>query len=119
LSGSTAYTVGSLYSNGNVTAYSDDRLKNRLGYIDGAVAKVMSLKGFYYEPNDTAKAMGVVDKRQVGLSAQDVQVVLPDAICTDLSDYLTLDYARLVPLLVEAIKEQQILIEALSKKVYG
>jgi hypothetical protein len=119
LGGSTAYTVGSLYSNGNVTAYSDDRLKNRLGYIDGAVAKVMSLKGFYYEPNDTAKAMGVVDKRQVGLSAQDVLAVLPDAICIDRYDYLMVDYSRIVPLLVEAIKEQQILIEALSKKVYG
>jgi len=115
-------SAGEIRATGNVTAYySDDRLKTRLGYINGALAKVMSLKGFYYEANETAQALGYKPVREVGLSAQDVQAVLPEVIAPAPVDpqYLTLDYARLVPLLVEAIKEQQILINALSAKVNG
>jgi hypothetical protein len=90
-----------------------------MGYISGALAKVMSLKGFYYEANETAQALGYKPVREVGLSAQDVQAIMPEVIAPAPIDpqYLTLDYARLVPLLVEAIKEQQILIDALSAKV--
>jgi len=79
----------------------------------------MSLKGFYYEANETAQALGYTPVREVGLSAQDVQAIMPEVIAPAPIDpqYLTLDYARLVPLLVEAIKEQQILIDALSAKV--
>jgi len=115
-------TATTITATGNITAYySDDRLKTRLGYISGALAKVMSLKGFYYEANETAQALGYEPVREVGLSAQDVQAVMPEVIAPAPIDpqYLTLDYARLVPLLVEAIKEQQILINALSAKVNG
>jgi hypothetical protein len=115
-------TATTITATGNITAYySDDRLKTRMGYISGALAKVMSLKGFYYEANETAQALGYKAVREVGLSAQDVQAVLPEVIAPAPIDpqYLTLDYARLVPLLVEAIKEQQILINALSAKVNG
>ena len=73
------------------------------------------------------------DKQQVALSAQDVQEVMPEAIHpapfdvgvaedgTEYSksgeNYLTVDYARLVPLLVEAIKEQQTQIDELKAKL--
>jgi len=122
ITGTTIAASSSITAVGNITAYfSDDRLKTRLGYISGALAKVMSLKGFYYEANETAQALGYEPVREVGLSAQDVQAVMPEVIAPAPIDpqYLTLDYARLVPLLVEAIKEQQILIDALSKKVGG
>ena len=119
LSGGTVAAT-TITATGNITAYySDDRLKTRLGYISGALAKVMSLNGFYYEANEVAQQLGYEPVREVGLSAQDVQAVLPEVIAPAPIDpqYLTLDYARLVPLLVEAIKEQQILIDALSAKV--
>jgi len=122
ITGTTIAASSSITAVGNITAYfSDDRLKTRMGYINGALAKVMSLKGFYYEANETAQALGYKPVREVGLSAQDVQAVLPEVIAPAPVDpqYLTLDYARLVPLLVEAIKEQQILIDALSAKVNG
>jgi len=115
-------SAGEIRATGNVTAYySDDRLKRRLGYIGGALDKVMSLRGFYYEANEIANQLGYESVREVGLSAQEVQAVLPEIVKPAPIDpqYLTLDYARLVPLLVEAIKEQQILINALSAKVNG
>lgn len=115
-------SAGEIRATGNVTAYySDDRLKRRLGYIGGALDKVMSLRGFYYEANEVANQLGYESVREVGLSAQEVQAVLPEIVKPAPIDpqYLTLDYAKLVPLLVEAIKEQQILISNLSKKVNG
>ena len=85
--------------------------------------------------NDLAKELGYTnEKQQVGLSAQQVQAVLPEAVSLAPVDmetdefsgeitsksgenYLTVDYSRLVPLLVEAIKEQQEQIDELKLKL--
>lgn len=101
-------TAGTIYATNNIVAYySDDRLKTRLGTIDNALDKVLSLTGFYYEANETAQSLGYQVKREVGLSAQDVERVQPEVVNPAPIDnqYLTVDYERLVPLLVEAIKE--------------
>jgi len=79
----------------------------RLGNIENALDKVCSLDGFYYEANETAQSLGYKVKREVGLSAQQVQAVLPEVVVPAPIDdkYLTLHYDRVIPLLVEAIKE--------------
>ena len=86
---------------------SDDRLKTNLGNITNALDKVMSLNGFYYEVNAIAQALGYEVRREVGVSAQQVQKVLPEIVTTAPIDdqYLTIYYERLTPLLIEAIKE--------------
>jgi hypothetical protein len=118
------YSYGWVLAQDNVIAYySDERLKTKLGNIDSALDKLGQLNGFYYENNDLAKSFGYTEtKRQVGLSAQEVQNVMPEIIAlapfdTDFDDdtkqkksrtgenYLTVQYDKLVPLLVEAIKE--------------
>jgi hypothetical protein len=122
-----------LRSTANVVAYySDERLKTRVGDIENAVEKVKTLDAFYYVENDLAKSFGYdSDKKQVALSAQDVQKVLPEAVTLapfDMEDdhetgetysksgenYLTVDYAKMVPLLIQAIKEQQQQIDELK-----
>jgi hypothetical protein len=111
-------TSGEIRAVNNITAYySDDRLKTRLGNIDGALAKVMSLNGFHYEANETAQALGYTVKPEVGLSAQEVQAVLPEVVVPAPIDekYLTIHYERIIPLLVEAIKELQAEVESLKK----
>jgi hypothetical protein len=112
---------GNLTVTGDISAFvSDERLKTRVDTIDNAVEKVCSLNGFIYKFNDTAKDLGFdTEKRQVGLSAQEVEKVLPEVIKPAPVDdkYKTLDYAKIVPLLVEAIKEQQEQIENLQKKL--
>lgn len=113
-------SAGEIRATGNITAYySDDRLKTRLGDINNALRKVCSLTGFYYEANETAQALGYKPKREVGLSAQDVYQVLPEVVSPAPIDdkYWTMDYARVVPLLVEAIKEQQTIIDALRTAI--
>jgi len=121
---------------GNVTAYySDMRLKTKTADIDNALTKVNSLSGFKYVENDLAKELGYSnDRQQVGLSAQQIQAVLPEAVSLAPIDmdtdehtgeitsksgenYLTVDYAKLVPLLVEAIKELTQEVESLKTKL--
>jgi hypothetical protein len=101
-------TAGEIRATNNITAYySDDRLKTKLGNIEDALAKVRTLSGFYYEANETAQALGYKPVREVGVSAQQVQAVQPEIVVPAPIDdkYLTVRYDRLVPLLIEAIKE--------------
>jgi hypothetical protein len=111
--------AGGIYATGNITAYySDDRLKTRLGNIENALDKVETLSGFYYEANETAQALGYKVKREVGVSAQSVQAILPEIVSPAPIDqqYLTVDYERLVPLLIEAVKELSEKVKALEAK---
>jgi hypothetical protein len=105
---SSAPTGGEIWAKGNITAYySDDRLKTRLGNIENALDKIDQLTGFYYEANQTAQDLGYEVRREIGLSAQDTQKILPEIVKPAPVDnkYLTIDYERFVPLLVEGIKE--------------
>lgn len=113
-------TTGEIRATGNVTAFfSDDRLKTKLGNIENALDKVNSLTGFYYEPNELAQGLGYTIHRQVGLSAQTMQNVMPEIVTTAPIDdkYLTIWYEKTVPLLVEAIKELSNEVEEIKKKL--
>ena len=129
---------GAITANGNVTAYaSDRRLKTNFRPIESAVEKVNKLNGLIFDWNDLADANGFTPDRKhddIGLIAQEVQEVVPQAVelapfDTEVvstpvvagdknsgvieekrsisgEDYLTVKYEKLVPLLVSAIKEQ-------------
>jgi hypothetical protein len=126
--------LSDLIATGNVTAYfSDERLKTKIGDIPNAVNIIQSLNGFRYVNNDTAKEHGYEsDAVQIGLSAQEVQAVLPEIVelagfDIDINsvekksktgeNYLTVDYSKIVPVLIEAIKEQQEHINRLEVKI--
>ena len=113
-------TTGEIRATNNITAYySDDRLKTKLGNIENALDKVKNLTGFYYEANDVAQALGYTVQREVGLSAQTMQNVMPEIVTTAPIDdkYLTIWYEKTVPLLVEAIKELSNEVEEIKKKL--
>ena len=110
-------TAGEIRATDNITAYySDERLKTKLGAIENPIEKVKALSGFYFEANETAVALGYQKKREVGVSAQEVQAILPEIIAPAPIDdkYMTVRYEKLIPLLIEAIKEQQKQIEELK-----
>jgi hypothetical protein len=115
---------------GDVVAnYSDGRLKNIEGRIENPLEKIQKLNGVYYTQNKLAEDFGFKnEKRQIGLIAQEVNEVLPEVI--DLApfdsvgntnqsksgeNYMTLNYERIVPLLVECIKELKSEIEELKR----
>ena len=119
ITGSLAVT-GSITATGNITAYySDDRLKNNLGNIPDSLNKVLSLNGFYFEPNQTAIDFGYTKQKEVGVSAQQVQAILPEIIAPAPIDskYMTVRYEKLIPLLIEAIKEQNSMIIDLQQRI--
>ena len=99
---------------------SDIRLKTDIESIDSPLDKVCKLSGFTYKHNETAKVecnVDTGDQRFVGVSAQDVQQVLPEAVKSAPSnnEYLTVQYEKLVPLLIEAIKELKNEVDELKK----
>jgi hypothetical protein len=109
--------AGEIRATNNITAYySDDRLKTRTGNIENALAKVATLDAFYYHANETAQALGYAPIDEVGISAQQVQAIMPQVVAPAPIDdkYLTVRYERLVPLLIAAIKELQAEVEALK-----
>ena len=99
---------GNFTASGNVTTYSDIRLKKDIRVIPDALAKVEQLSGVTYERIDSGE-------RQTGLIAQEVQKVLPEAVSGD--DMLSVAYGNLVGLLVEAIKELKAEVDELKLKV--
>ena len=100
---------GQLELKGDVVAFmSDDRLKTNKVTLTNALDKVCSLNGFTFNFNETAGELGFsTDITYVGVSAQEVQKVLPEAVKPALADkkYNTVQYEKIVPLLIEAIKE--------------
>ena len=116
---------GTLTSSSDIIAfYSDERLKNIEGPIDNALEKVSKLDGFYYTPNELGQKYGFdqitkfdLCERKVGVSAQKVQEILPEAVKRAPFDvtqptgenYLTVQYEKLIPLLIEALKEERAL----------
>jgi hypothetical protein len=112
-------TAGEIRATNNVTAYySDDRFKTNLGNIPNALDKVQTLNGFYYEANELAQSYGYEVKREVGVSAQQVQAIMPEVVAPAPIDdkYLTVRYERLVPLLIEAIKELEAQVAELKAR---
>jgi hypothetical protein len=113
-------TAGEIRATNNVVAYySDDRLKTRLGRIENALDKICSLEGFYYEANQTAQDLGYAVQREMGISAQSTQLVAPEIVKPAPIDdrYLTVQYERFAPLIIEAIKELRVEIDALKTKI--
>jgi len=112
---------GELEVTGDITALTSDiRLKTDIESIDSPLDKVCKISGFTYRHNETAKVecnIDTGDQRFVGVSAQDVQQVLPEAVKSAPSnnEYLTVQYEKLVPLLIEAIKELKNEVDELKK----
>jgi hypothetical protein len=128
--GTGVSVTGYVQATGDLVAYfSDERLKIKTGVLENALNKVSNLSGFTFITNDLAKSYGYTEERQkVGVSAQEVQRVLPEAVSPapfdtedgkskSGQDYLTVHYERLVPLLIEALKEERKAREALEDRV--
>ena len=105
---------------GDLIAFaSDDRLKTNKVNIGNAVDKVKSLNGFTFNFNETGASLGFdTEKTHAGVSAQEVQKVLPEAVAKRADDeYLTVKYEKLVPLLLEAVKELSAEVDQLKSQI--
>jgi len=105
---------GDLCVTGDITAFctSDQRLKDNITPIDDPLAKVLSISGNTYDWNEKSNKEG----HDVGVIAQEVLEVLPEAVTTRDNGYLAVDYQKIVPLLVEAVKELSAKVKDLENK---
>ena len=113
-----ASLTGSLTQNA-----SDIRLKENIQPITNALEKVNSLSGFTFNWNQKGQDLGFTgeghDDVQVGLSAQDVEKIQPEVVkpAPIDNDYKTIQYEKLVPLLLESIKELSTQVESLKEEI--
>ena len=97
------------------SASSDIRLKKDITSITDSLEKIKQINGIYYRWNETSTAEDK-DTLQSGVIAQDVLKVFPEAVSNG-SEYMSVSYNKLVPLLIEAIKDQQLQIDQLKQLV--
>lgn len=125
-------TAGEIRATNQITSfYSDERLKENISEINNALDKVMCLRGVTYIPNAIAESYGYKKEKMVGVLAQEVEKVLPEAVKAAPFDimlfenieisrsgenYKTVQYEKLVPLLIEAIKELNKQVQQLKGK---
>ena len=115
--GAYAFSIlGSLWVNGTTYA-SDERFKQNITAIKSPLQKLLQLNGVEYEMKTTAFAKyHFMPGRQMGLIAQNVEKIVPEAV-NEKDGYKGVDYARLVPLLIESIKEQNKKMEDQQKQI--
>ncbi|RYY66275.1 MAG: tail fiber domain-containing protein, partial [Chitinophagaceae bacterium] len=115
--GAFAFSIlGNLWVNGS-TYTSDERFKKNITPIDSALKRLMLIRGVEYEMKTEEFAkMHFTKGRQMGLLAQNVEMVVPEAV-QEKDGYKGVDYARLVPLLIESIKELKQEIEQLKNRL--
>ncbi|MCB9336651.1 MAG: tail fiber domain-containing protein [Lewinellaceae bacterium] len=106
------HVVGNICATGTIATCSDVRFKKDFQPIAGALGKIQQLNGlYYYWKKEEFPDRKFNDERQIGLIAQEVEALFPEMVLTDNEGYKSLDYSRLTPVLVEAVKEQQKIIE--------
>ena len=128
--------TGTITATDNVTAYfSDRRLKENIVRIENPLDKLMTISGVTFNSNDKAAEFGYTDKkRQVGVIAQEIAEVLPEIVVPAPFDigidsegneysksgenYKTVHYEKIVPLLIEALKELNLRVEQQDKLIH-
>jgi hypothetical protein len=101
--------TGTITATGNITAFSDERLKHNVQTIEDALALVNRMRGVFFEDKD--------GNRYVGMIAQELQKIVPEAVVEhEDSGYLTIAYQNLVGVLVNSIKTLSARVEELEKK---
>lgn len=111
------YATGNIRYTGGCSKDSDKRLKKDIQTIDGALDKVLKLRGVTYywknrEEMAAAKGLpadslryGYEQGKQIGVIAQEIEEVFPELVETDSEGFKAVDYVSIAPILIEAIKE--------------
>ena len=108
-------TTGEIRATGDITAYysSDERLKDNITPLSDAINKINQIGGYEFDWNSNSSHSG----HDVGVIAQEIEKVLPEVVTTRDNGYKAVRYEKIVALLINAIKEQQLQIDELKSKL--
>jgi hypothetical protein len=109
--GTSLNVAGSIVAAGNVTAYSDIRVKANVETIPSALNKIDHIRGVTYTRTD----LDDKEQRYAGVIAQEIEAVLPEAV-RDLGNIKAVDYNATIALLIEAVKELSLKVKTLEEK---
>lgn len=113
----TIFATAASVSSG-VVACSDIRYKKDISTLTNSLDNVLALRGVnYFWKTKDFPDKHFTDDKQVGFIAQEVEKIYPEIIFTDKDGYKSIDYSRLTPMLVEAIKEQQKIIDSMKVQI--
>ncbi|MFC1898461.1 tail fiber domain-containing protein [Candidatus Cloacimonadota bacterium] len=112
------YLVGSGYATGGFVDGSDERWKENIQPIENALQKVKNLRGVSYDwKQDEYPQFNFDNDKQIGFLAQEVNEILPEIVKDDGAGNLGIDYSKITPILVEAVKQQQQQINELNEMI--
>ena len=101
----------------NTVNYSDTLLSKNVEPISGALKKLGSAKGVYYNyRSDEFISLQLDTLRHVGIMAQGIEKIMPELVNTNANGYKSVDYEEMVPLLLEAIKDLTMQNKELTSK---
>jgi len=111
---SVCYVDGAITASGDITAFSDARVKENVETLEGALDKTLKLRGVSYTRTD------IEDKStKIGVIAQEILEVVPEVVSQDENGMYAVSYGNITALLIEAIKEQQKQIDELKEIING
>ncbi len=114
-SGNYKLEVSGKVKSTGINETSDQRLKKNISEIDNALDKVTSMRGVTYDwRRDEFPEKNFSEGMQYGLIAQELEQIVPELVSTDNNGWKSIEYSHIVPLLIEAIKEQQQTIDHLQ-----
>jgi hypothetical protein len=110
--------VGNIVATGSINEYTSTKMKRNIENIDNAIEIVSTLNGVRYDwRRDEYPEMKLSNERQIGLLAEDVDKVLPELVREDAEGNKMVAYTKLTAVLIEALKEQQEIINDLQKRL--
>ena len=113
-----AVNVCGTFTSNAATCSSDKRFKKNVSPLQNNLEKILSLQGVNYDWRvDEFPGKNFNEGHQIGFIAQEIEEVLPMVVQTDKDGYKSVDYSRLTPVLVEAVKEQQAIIDAQQMEI--
>lgn len=127
------YFVGDIHVSGTISNPSDEKLKKNIRDFSGALSMIKKMKPKRYKFKDEYLNHGLSQKEQIGLIAQEIEIIMPQAVSTvfmpsnnggngngvntELTEIKSINYQALIPILIQGMKEQQQRIEALEAEV--
>ena len=111
------HVSGKILTDG-INETSDVRFKTAISTIDGALGSVLKMNGVTYDwRRDEFPDKNFTDVKQYGLIAQELEKIIPELVNTDEEGWKSIEYTHLVPVLIEALKEQQQIIESQKQDI--
>lgn len=104
--------AGTIYASQNITAFSDRRLKENLIKIAGALDSIDEITGYHFDWKEKKTS-------DVGIIADEIEKIIPEAVFEHPGGYQVVDYTKIIPLLIEGIKELRLEVKELKRDISG